>query len=149
MAYIEIPKIDVSLSIYHGISEEVLKKGVGHLQYSAFPIGGEGSHAVLTGHTGLSSAKLFTDLTELEVGDYFYISVLNEKLAYAVDQILVVEPDNTEALYLVEGKDCVTLVTCTPYGVSHRLLVRGIRIPYTEIESRHAEGMGIADISIN
>lgn len=133
IGYIDIPKIEVSLTISHGISEEVLKKGVGHLENTAFPIGGEGNHTVLTGHTGLYSARLFTDLTELEEGDVFYITVFDQKLAYEVDQILVVEPDETDELRPVGGEDYVTLVTCTPYSInSHRLLIRGMRIPYTE-----------------
>jgi len=135
MGYIEIPKIDVLLSIYHGTDESVLKKGVGHMESTALPIGGEGNHTVLTGHTGLPSAKLFTDLDQLEIGDVFYIMILNETYAYEADQILVVEPDDTENLRPVDGKDYVTLVTCTPYGInSHRLLVRGTRIPYQKEE---------------
>lgn len=133
IGYLEIPKIGISLSIYHGTSEDVLKKGVGHLENTAFPIGGQSNHTVLTGHTGLSSAKIFTDLDKLEVEDVFYITVLDEKLAYQVDQILVVAPHKTEELRPVKGEDYVTLVTCTPYAInSHRLLVRGTRIPYSE-----------------
>lgn len=131
IGYIEIPVIDVSLPIYHGTAEAVLKRGVGHMDMTAFPIGGQGNHSVLTGHTGLPSAKLFTDLHLLETGDKFYIRVLNETLAYEVDQILVVTPENTESLRPEKGEDLVTLITCTPYGVnSHRLLVRGARVPY-------------------
>lgn len=133
MGYINIPKIDVKLPIYHGTSEEVLQKGVGHLENTSFPVGGEGTHAVLSGHTGLSSAKLFTDLDQLETGNVFYVEVLGEKLAYEVDQIKIVEPHDTSDLLIDSTKDYVTLVTCTPYGInSHRLLVRGTRIPYTE-----------------
>jgi len=133
MCHIKIPSINVSLPVYHGTSPEVLLKGVGHLEGSNLPIGGEGNHAIFTGHTGLSTAKLFTDLTEMETGDVFYIVVLDQTLAYEVDQILVVEPDEIEALCTVEGADYVTLVTCTPYGInSHRLLVRGTRVPFTE-----------------
>lgn len=129
MGDIRIPVIDVHLPIYHGVSEEVLAKGVGHLPESAFPVGGEGNHAVLTGHTGLPGAYLFTDLIKLKEGDEFFIRVLEEKLTYRVDQILVVLSHETEALEREEGKDYCTLVTCTPYGVnSHRLLVRGERI---------------------
>lgn len=128
MGYIQIPKIEVNLPIYHGVSEEVLTQGVGHLPQSAFPIGGEGNHAVLTGHTGLPSAELFTGLTELTEGDTFYISILEQTLAYEVDQIKVVLPSEGQDLAAVPGKDYCTLVTCTPYGVnSHRLLVRGHR----------------------
>lgn len=129
MGTIRIPEINVNLPIYHGTDEEVLTKGVGHLPTSAFPIGGEGNHTVLTGHTGLPSAKLFSDLTELEEGDTFYITVLEETLAYQVDQIKVVLPSEGQYLAAVPGKDYCTLVTCTPYGVnSHRLLIRGSRV---------------------
>lgn len=134
MGYIRIPKIDVYLPIYHGTGEEVLSKGAGHMPGSAFPIGGTGSHAVLTGHTGLPSARLFTDLTELETGDIFSVHILDRVLCYRVDQILVVLPDRGEALAPVPGEDLCTLVTCTPYGVnSHRLLVRGRRLPENEV----------------
>lgn len=131
MAELVIPSIDVDLPVYHGTDDEILKKGIGHLYQSAFPIGGEGSHVVLSGHTGLPSAKLLTDLDRMEEGDRFYIRVFNETLAYEVDRILVTEPNETSALRPVKGKDYVTLVTCTPYGInSQRLLVRGARIPY-------------------
>ena len=139
MSRIKIPKIDVDLPVFHGTSQTVLKGGVGHMEGSALPVGGEGTHAVLTGHTGLTTAKLFTDLRELEIGDEFYIYTLNQVLAYRIDQITTVEPTDIDALYPVEGEDHVTLLTCTPYGVnSHRLLVRGERVPYTpeEIEER-------------
>ena len=129
MAYIEIPKIQVSLPIYHGVSEEVLAKGIGHMEGTAFPVGGSGTHCLLTGHTGLPEAKLFTDLTEMEVGDQFYIGVLGKELVYQVDQIKVIEPDELGNLYTQPGEDYITLITCTPYGVnSHRLLVRGTRV---------------------
>lgn len=128
MGYIEIPKINVYLPIYHGVSEEVLAKGIGHMPSSAFPIGGEGNHSVLTGHTGLPSAELFTDLIELQEGDLFYIHILDEILCYQVDQIKVVLPSEGQDLAIVPGEDYCTLVTCTPYGInSHRLLVRGTR----------------------
>ena len=128
MGRIQIPKIGVDLPIYHGTSSLVLEKGVGHMPGTAFPIGGSGSHAVLTGHTGLPTAELFTDLTKLEVGDRFCIHILREILVYRVDQIRVVLPAEAEALSAVPGEDHCTLVTCTPYGInSHRLLVRGIR----------------------
>jgi len=140
IGYIKIPKINVSLPIYHGTSEEVLKRGVGHLQNTSFPIGGESTHAVLSGHTGLSSAKLFTDLDKLEEGELFFIEVLGEKLAYKIDQIKIVEPRETSDLVIKSGEDYVTLVTCTPYGInSHRLLVRGTRIPYTEEVEKEAK----------
>lgn len=140
IGYIKIPKINVSLPIYHGTSEDVLKRGVGHLQNTSFPIGGEGTHAVLSGHTGLSSAKLFTDLDKLKEGELFFIEVLGEKLAYKIDQIKIVEPSETSDLVIKSGEDYVTLVTCTPYGInSHRLLVRGTRIPYTEDVEKEAK----------
>lgn len=133
MGYVEIPVIDVSLPIYHGTSEEVLQKGVGHLQGTSLPVGGESTHTVLTGHTGLSHAKLFTDLAEVKEGDIFFLYVMGEKLAYQVDQIEVVLPSELDNLYVEQGKDLCTLVTCTPYGVnSHRLLVRGVRTDYQE-----------------
>lgn len=129
MGSISIPRIGVELSVYHGVSDEVLQKGVGHIPASAFPIGGAGNHCILTGHTGLPSAALFTGLTELQEGDVFYLHVLNETLCYAVDQITVVLPHEVESLGPVRGRDYCTLVTCTPYGInSHRLLVRGERI---------------------
>lgn len=135
MAYLEIPSIGVELPIYHGTDAATLEKGVGHLEGSSLPIGGKSTHAVLTGHTGLSSAKIFTDLIEMEKGDLFYISVCGKNLAYRVDQISVVEPEDTKKLDIVKGKDYVTLVTCTPYGVnSHRLLVRGHRTKYDQNE---------------
>jgi len=131
MGYIEIPRIGVSLPIYHGSSDSVLQKGAGHLEGSTLPIGGPSRHAVIVGHTGLTTAKLFTDLHELGQGDLFYIRVLDTTLAYEVDQIKVIEPQVTEDLVRFEGKDYVTLLTCTPYGVnSHRLLVRGERVEY-------------------
>lgn len=129
MGYIEIPEISVSLPIYHGTDESVLQVAVGHLEWSSLPVGGEGSHCVLSGHRGLPSAKLFTNLDKLREGDVFLLRVLDEVLTYEVDQILIVEPQETSALTIVEGEDLCTLVTCTPYGInSHRLLVRGHRI---------------------
>lgn len=131
LGYIVIPKIDVNLPIYSGISEDVLKKGVGHLEQSSYPLGGESTHSVLTGHRGLPSATLFTDLDKLEIGDEFYLHVLDEILAYKVDQIKVVEPEDSGELEIVEGEDYCTLVTCTPYAINtHRLLVRGTRTEY-------------------
>lgn len=129
MGYLEIEKIKVDLPIYHGVGEDVLAKGVGHMPESAFPIGGEGNHAVLTGHTGLPSARLLTDLTKLEEGDGFSIHILGQELCYQVDQIKVVLPSEGQDLAAEPGKDYCTLVTCTPYGInSHRLLVRGSRV---------------------
>ena len=133
MGYIEIPSIDVSLPIYHGTEESVLQIAVGHLEWTSLPVGGESSHCVLSGHRGLPSAKLFTDLDKLQEGDRFMLRVLDEVLTYEVDQILIVEPRETAALHIVEGEDYCTLVTCTPYGVNtHRLLVRGHRIENIE-----------------
>ena len=136
MGYIEIPKIDLRLPIYHGTDEETLAKGVGHVESTALPIGGDFTHSVLTGHRGLPSARLFTDLDQLEPGDQFYIHVLDEILAYEVDEINTVLPDELDKLMAIPGRDLVTLITCTPYGVNtHRLLVRGSRIPYVPEEA--------------
>ncbi len=133
MGEIEIPKIDVDLPIYHGTSEEVLEKGAGHLEMTALPIGGKNRHPVISAHRGLPSAELFTRLDEMEIGDEFYIHVLDETLAYEVDQIEVIEPEELSLLQPEEDKDLVTLLTCTPYAVNtHRLLVRGTRVPYEE-----------------
>lgn len=135
MGYIDIPKIDIVLPVYHGISEKVLQSGVGHLPNTSLPVGGESSHAVLSGHRGLANAKIFTDLNKMELGDVFYMKVLRHTYAYQVDQILTVLPSETDALKIEKGKDYVTLVTCTPYAVNtHRLLVRGTRIPYEEAQ---------------
>ncbi len=129
MGYIEIPEINVSLPIYHGTEESVLQIAIGHLEWSSLPVGGQSSHCVLSGHRGLPSAKLFTNLDKLREGDIFLLRVLDEVLTYEVDQILIVEPQDTQALQIVEGEDLCTLVTCTPYGINtHRLLVRGHRI---------------------
>lgn len=150
MGYVSIPNINVKLSIYHGTADDVLQTGIGHLNGTKLPIGGESTHSVLAAHRGLPSARLFTDIDQLERGDMFYIHVLDETLAYQVDQILdMVDKDDNEtlqkALQIEEGQDYVTLFTCTPYGVnSHRLLVRGTRVPYNgeeEIESTAAESM--------
>lgn len=136
MGYIDIPKIDIVLPIYHGTSESVLQSGVGHLPNTSLPVGGESSHAVLSGHRGLANAKIFTDLNKMEIGDVFYIKILHHTFAYQVDQILTVLPSETDALQIEKGKDYVTLVTCTPYAVNtHRLLVRGTRIPYEEAKN--------------
>ena len=132
MGYIEIPEIDCSLPIYHGTEESVLQVAVGHLEWSNLPVGGEGTHCVLSGHRGLPSAKLFTNLDKLAVGDTFLLRVLDEVLTYEVDQILIVEPEQVDALGIVPGEDYCTLVTCTPYGINtHRLLVRGHRVENT------------------
>ena len=133
MGYIEIPSIDVSLPIYHGTEESVLQIAVGHLDWTSLPVGGMSTHCVLSGHRGLPSAKLFTDLDRLVEGDVFMLRVLDEVLTYEVDQVLIVEPHETDALHIVEGEDYCTLVTCTPYGINtHRLLVRGHRIENIE-----------------
>lgn len=129
MGYIEIPSIKCSLPIYHGTDETVLQIAIGHIAGSSLPVGGDSTHCVLSGHRGLPSAKLFTDLDQMEEGDIFMIRVLDETLTYEVDQIRIVLPDEMDDLQIIEGKDYCTLVTCTPYGVnSHRLLVRGHRI---------------------
>lgn len=131
LATIRIPGIRVKLPVYHGTSEAVLQVAAGHYEGSSLPVGGPGTHAVLTGHRGLPSAKLFTDLDRLEEGDIFYLKVLGEILEYQIDQIQVVLPYELDSLSVVEGQDYVTLVTCTPYGInSHRMLIRGVRIPY-------------------
>ncbi len=137
MGYIEIPTIQISLPIYHGTEDEVLQIAVGHLDWSSLPVGGEGTHCVLSGHRGLPSAKLFTNLDKLVAGDKFVIRVLDEVMTYEVDQILIVEPNDLSALAIEKGKDLCTLVTCTPYGVnSHRLLVRGHRVENESEEIR-------------
>ena len=133
MGYIDIPGIDVYLPVGHGTSGAVLKRGAGHLYGSALPVGGEGTHSVISAHRGLPSAKLFTDLDQIKEGDIFYYQILNRTLAYQVDKIQVIEPSELGALNPEPGKDYMTLLTCTPYGVNtHRLLVRGIRVPYRE-----------------
>lgn len=133
MGYIEIPKIDCSLPIYHGTDEGALQIAIGHLEGSSLPVGGKSSHCVLSGHRGLPSARLFTDLDQMEEGDTFILNILGHKLAYEVDQIKVVLPEEMSDLEIQEGKDLCTLVTCTPYGINtHRLLVRGHRVKYVE-----------------
>lgn len=140
MGILKIPCIDVSLPIYHGTTADVLERGVGHLQGTSLPIGGKSTHSVLTGHSGLSSAKLFTDLTALKEGDLFFLYVAGRTLAYEVDDISVVLPEEMAKLTVEKDKDYCTLVTCTPYGVNtHRLLVRGKRIPYSEQKEKEAE----------
>lgn len=133
MGYIEIPTINISLPVYHGTEDAVLQIAVGHLEWSSLPVGGEDTHCVLSGHRGLPSAKLFTNLDKLVVGDKFVMRVLDEVLTYEVDQILIVEPTDVSTLMIEAGKDLCTLVTCTPYGInSHQLLVRGHRIENQE-----------------
>lgn len=129
IGYVEIDRLSINLPIYHGTSDTVLGNGAGHLEWSSLPVGGKSSHCVLSGHRGLPSARLFTDIDELKEGDLFRLNVLNETLVYEVDQIRTVLPDNTKDLLIEKGKDYCTLVTCTPYGINtHRLLVRGHRI---------------------
>ena len=131
----------MELPIYHGTSQEVLEKGAGHLFGTSLPVGGKSTHSVITGHTGLGKARLFTDLTELKKGDLFYISVVSRNLAYRVDQISVVKPEDTGKLQIMDGEDYVTLMTCTPYGInSHRLLVRGSRTSYQKAEKERILG---------
>ncbi len=150
MGYLSIPKINIKLSIYHGTAEDVLQTGVGHMNGTKLPVGGGDTHSVLSAHRGLPSARLFTDIDQMERGDKFYIHILDETLAYEVDQILdMVDKDDMEtledALQIIPGEDHVTLFTCTPYGVnSHRLLVRGTRVPYNgeeEVESTPVDTM--------
>ena len=150
MGYISIPKIDVRIPIYHGTSSDILQKGVGHLEGSSLPVGGESTHTILSAHRGLPSSRLFTDLDQLKEGDIFYIYVLDEVLAYQVDQVLVTEPSETEALKIVDGKDYITLVTCTPYAVNtHRLLVRGERIEYNkQVEEQTVEDRSLSTADI-
>ena len=129
MGYLEIPVLELTLPIYHGTDDSVLQAGAGHIDWTSLPTGGESTHCVLSGHRGLPSARLFSDLDQLVAGDTFVIRVLDEVLTYEVDQILIVEPADVSALTIEDGKDLCTLVTCTPYGVnSHRLLVRGHRV---------------------
>lgn len=138
MGYIKIPKIDVEIPIYHGTSDQALQKGVGHFESSSLPVGGIGTHSILSAHRGLPSSKLFTDLDQLIVGDMFYIYILDQTLAYKVDQIKVVEPSDLENLKIEENEDYITLVTCTPYAINtHRLLVRGTRVEYSEKELKN------------
>lgn len=149
MGYIDIPSINTKSPIYHYSTEDVLQKGVGHLFGSSLPVGGKGTHAVLTAHRGLPSNKLFSDLDKIVIGDKFFITICGETIAYQVDQILTVLPDETSELALVDGKDYVTLVTCTPYGVNtHRILCRGYRVPYTpgdegKVKAHHWLNMNI------
>ena len=141
MAQISIPAIDVRLPVFHTTSTEVLDRGVGHIEETSFPIGGQGTHAVLTAHSGLVHSRMFTDLEKIVIGDLFFVTVLNKTLAYEVDQIIVVLPHEIEALKIARDADHVTLITCVPYSINtHRLLVRGTRVPYipymqNEIES--------------
>jgi len=144
MGYLEMPAVGISLMIAHGTSDQVLQQYAGHIEQTSLPIGGASSHAVLTAHTGMPSARLFTDLIDAEVGDKFYIYVLDEKFTYQVDQIEVILPEEVDQLRIVPGKEYVTLLTCTPYGVnSHRLLVRGERIPNEEETAAVPESLNL------
>lgn len=145
MGSIEIPKLNQRIAIYHGLGTDVLEKGCGHVEGTSLPIGGKGTHAALAAHRGLPSAKLFTDLDQMEVGDLFILNIMDKKLAYQVDQIETVLPYETENLAIDENEDYVTLITCTPYAVNtHRLLVRGTRIPYVEEEVEKQEKQTIS-----
>ncbi|MCQ4022020.1 MULTISPECIES: class C sortase [unclassified Ruminococcus] len=141
MGFIKIPEITLTCPIYHGATEAQLQKGVGHLKGTSLPVGGTGTHCVLTGHTGVPGNMLFTDLEKLNIGDKFYLHILDEVLAYQIDQIEVVEPHDTRQLQIDRDKDLCTLVTCTPYGInSHRLLVRGARVEYMPGEDDYESG---------
>lgn len=150
MGYVEIPKIHVKIPIFHTTSEEVLQTAAGHLEGSSLPVGGEGSHAVISAHRGLPSAALFTDLDRMEEGDIFLLYILDDVLCYKVDQISTVKPEDTSSLAAEDDKDLVTLLTCTPYWVnSHRLLVRGSRVPYEEIEDEEVVAAAFSGPSIH
>jgi sortase A len=150
MGIVEIPKIDVKIPIYHTTDEEVLEIGAGHLEGSSLPVGGESTHAVISAHRGLPSASLFTDLDKLEEGDHFLLYILDDILCYEVDQINVVDPEDTELLSVEEGEDLVTLLTCTPYGVNtQRLLVRGHRVPYVPEEVEEEQTSSILGVSMH
>lgn len=149
MGTVEIPKIKITLPIFHGTDEAVLEKAAGHLEGSSLPVGGENTHAVITAHRGLPSAALFTDLDKMKKGDHFLLHVLDDTLCYEVDKITTIEPKETEALSVEDGMDLVTLVTCTPYGVnSHRLLVRGHRVPY-DPQAIEDEGVPLNNMSLH
>lgn len=152
MGYVEVPKINIKIPIFHGTDEKVLEQAAGHLEGSSLPVGGADTHAVISAHRGLPSATLFTDLDQLEEGDHFLLYILDDILCYEVDQISVVEPEETEGLAVVDGEDLVTLLTCTPYGVnSQRLLVRGHRVDYVPeaIEENVAGVFGAVSIHTN
>ncbi len=135
MGYVEIPSLDVKLPIYHGVDENVLQVATGHLEWSSLPVGGSSTHCVISGHRGLPSAKLFTDLDKLKEGDFFSFTVLGKTIWYEIDRILIVEPDDRDSLFVKKNMDYATLVTCTPYGINtHRLLVRGHRVTDVNLE---------------
>lgn len=149
MGYITVPKLKETLPIYHGTSEKVLQSGIGHLEQTSLPVGGASTHAALSGHRGLPTAKLFTDLNLMKKGDKFYITILKDTYAYQVDKITTVLPTDTKQLAIEPGKDLVTLITCTPYAVNtHRLLVRGHRIPYTPQQQNDAKSTFHVDIPL-
>ena len=144
MGYVEIPKIEVNLPIYHGTEADTLEQGIGHLLGSSLPVGGESTHSVLTGHSGMASQKLVTDLPQLEEGDVFYLNILDEMLAYQVIGIYLTLPENAESLQIAKGKDYCTLVTCTPIGVNtHRLLIRGSRIPHEKAQEEAEKNIAV------
>lgn len=146
MGYISIPKINVVLPVYHGTDDDILSFAAGHIEGTSLPVGGNSTHSVITGHRGLPSAKLFTDLDEMEVGDTFSVTVLNEVFTYEVDQILVVKPEEVSYIEVIEGRDLMTLVTCTPYGINtHRLLVRGTRVETEEPVMADAMKIDVVD----
>ena len=150
MGYVQIPKINIKIPIYHTTDESVLQIAAGHLEGSSLPVGGEGTHTVISAHRGLPSAALFTDLDRLEEGDPFLLYILDDVLCYQVDQISVVDPGDTSQLVAEDGRDLATLLTCTPYGVnSHRLLVRGHRVPYEEIEDEAVAASAFAGPSLH
>lgn len=152
MGYVEIPKIDIKLPVFHGTDEKVLEQAAGHLEGSSLPVGEANTHAVISAHRGLPSASLFTDLDRLEEGDHFLLYILDDILCYEVDRVSVVEPEETEGLSVIDGEDLVTLLTCTPYGVnSHRLLVRGHRVDYVPeaVKEEKAGLFGAASIHTN
>lgn len=150
MCYLEIPKINVYLPVYFGTSDEVLEKGCGYIQNTSLPIGGESTHSVISGHTGLPTAEMLTELDRIQNGDVFYIHILGEVLAYQVDNVNRVFPNDTESLKIIDGEDHLTLVTCTPYGINdRRLLVRGTRIPYTPDSETSASPTAVQPSSEN
>jgi sortase A len=147
MGYIAFADLNIKLPIYHGTNEALLQSGVGHMSQTSLPVGGDSTHAVITGHRGLPSAKLFTDLDRVAIGNVFYLYIMDEILAYKVDQIRTVEPDDTKDLVIVKGKDYVTCVTCTPYGINtHRLLIRGTRVSYESTIAEKVRSRGNAVI---
>jgi LPXTG-site transpeptidase (sortase) family protein len=149
MGTVEIPKINITLPIFHTTNDEVLEKAAGHLEGSSLPVGGENTHAIISAHRGLPSAALFTDLDKMKAGDHFLLHILDDTLCYEIDQSAVIEPEDTDALAVEEGMDLVTLLTCTPYGInSHRLLVRGHRVPYVP-EKLADEKIPLSDMSFH